>query len=412
MTYGLASLKQVKRVLSLGLILALLAPSVHAHKGGGRGGNGNGGRDGRGDHGGGRDGRNDRDGGSGRENNSNYGGGSNLGNNNKPATTPTSNSNDDSVQNMPGKPKPQEPDYEDQKYLPIYKPAQSTYGQSYPSAQAAASLAQAEYFANLAKYYKAASRKTLALGIVTTAEGLGKILDGGIKKGDGDTLVASGLKSLEAGEELRKTEEETLSKIEETAEPKEVDAELIADPLAEEVITDLAAKTGYSKAEVIEKILGSKGSLDALAEDFESAISRKSEIDLAKSVSPEDLEAILADTKSGALRKKINFASLREMLTTSATVAKGAGPADWKKQWGHASAASGPWAVVAADPASAKKLASSRAPASQPEFLNLGENLPSFDLEQGELEEANELSLFEKVHRKYAEIAPSMRRKK
>jgi len=64
----------------------------------------------------------------------------------------------------------------------------------------------------------------------------------------------------------------------------------------------------------------------------------------------------------------------------------------------------------APNPQPGKALAS-RAPASQPEFPNIGENLPSFDLESSQTEEASEFSLFEKVHRKYSEIAPGMARR-
>jgi hypothetical protein len=268
--------------------------------------------------------------------------------------------------------------------------------------------AQAEYFAKVAEYYKRASAKTLALGVVATAEGLGQMAANGTKIGDGGTLVAAGLKSLEAGEQMKLSEQEVMSKIQAEASAKELDEELMADPLAEEVIEHLVKTTGYSRAEAIEKILNSRGDLDALAAEFESAAQGKEQIDLAKQTSEADLTGIIEASKSGALRRKINFASLREALTTSATLAKKAPPADWKKQWASLATAQ-PARNVSAGSA---QPAATRAPASQPEFLNLGENLPSFELEESQSEEAYETSLFEKVHRKYAEIAPSMRRLK
>lgn len=288
--------------------------------------------------------------------------------------------------------------------------AESSQEQQQLTAQGAEN-AQSQYYAKVAKYYRVASSKTLAVGIVATAEGLGKLGGQGIKIGDGDTLVATGLQSLQAGSELKKTEEATLNQIKETASPKEVDQELMADPIAEEVITELAQKTGYSQAQVVEKILSTEGDLDRLAQEFEAAAARKEQISQVGQKSEEEVATIIESSKSGALRRKIDFASLRDSLAASVMAAGSSLPADeGRPPVDPAEARDAPGVAAESKPAAT---VASRAPASQPVFTNLGENLPSFELEQSQYEEAaGEASLFEKVHRKYVEIGPAMRRRK
>lgn len=316
-------------------------------------------------------------------------------------------------------------DSQEQKADPVFIPQTNPGGEgqaSYPeqvdmplaaqpqSAAQEAGQAQSQYYAKVARYYRVASSKTLAVGIVATAEGLGKAAAGGIRIGDGDTLVAAGLQSLQAAGELKKTEEATLNQIKETASPKEVDQELMADPIAEEVITDLAQKTGYSQAQVIEKILSSDGDLDRLAQEFDTAALRKEQISQVGQKSEEEVATIIESSKSGALRRKIDFASLRDALAASVMAAGSSPPMDEGKPPAEPAEA-GEALGVAVESKPAATVA--RAPASQPVFTNLGENLPSFELEQSQYEEAaGEASLFEKVHRKYVEIGPSMRRRK
>lgn len=268
--------------------------------------------------------------------------------------------------------------------------------------------AQTEYFLKVTEYYKAASAQTLALGVVATAEGLGQLGPAGTQVGDGETLIAAGLKSLEAGELMKRAEQEAAGRIQAEASAKAADEELMDDAITDEVIDRLVKKTGYTKAEIIDKILSSRGSLDALAEEFEAAGRHREQIELAQQAGDSGLDEAIEASKSGALRRKIQFASLREALTTSATVAKGPAPAEWKKQWVRLATAQ---ASVKPEVSEGKRQDAARAPASMPtEFPNLGENLPSFEQEQSQSDAFEEASLFEQVHRKYTEIGPSMRR--
>lgn len=278
---------------------------------------------------------------------------------------------------------------------------------------------QDTYSERASQNYRAAAVATRTLGLIASAEGLFNVIRNDIRIGEdvqkegaphtaaGDTLIATGLRSLEAGEKLG-----ALGHRDNEGSVTELEPEIMNDPLSRELMASLAQMTGHSESELVDRILDSKGEVEILSKHFPAVAKRKAEILAALN---SDGEIVLSGSTFETIRGRINFERLRNALMQNslanrpqpALLATSAVARIPYQSFYSAAARPSPATKDRPQESPLSAIAKARTPASVSEFPGIGENLPSFDLEFSQAE-LSERSLFEKVRRKYLEIAPTL----